>query len=210
MARMTTGPFHGIVCDGSATISAPPDMALIRVGVGVTDALAARAFQLATDALGRLRERVRAFDVPDADVSESRLNLTTHWEQGEPRGYACDAALTVHVARLELTRPLLVALTEAGANRVDGVAYDVADARPLHDQARRDAVADALHKAECYARAAGVRIGAVRSITATSQDPAPRRFAAMAAGGGGGSSDLTPGVVTFRADVTMALDIIQP
>ncbi len=51
-----------------------------------------------------------------------------------------------------------------GANTLNGVAFGLQDPDPALDAARKDAVADARRKAELYAAAAGVKLGAIQSI----------------------------------------------
>ena len=60
---------------------------------------------------------------------------------------------------------MLQALLEAGANDFSGLSFGLQDPRPVEDEARRAAIADARAKAELYAEAAGVTLGPIRSIT---------------------------------------------
>ncbi len=72
-------------------------------------------------------------------------------------------------------------LLAAGANDIGGVNFMVSNASKWLDEARPKAIADARRKAEIYAKAAGVAIGAPLSI---SEDPssspiAPKMFRAV-------------------------------
>ena len=51
-------------------------------------------------------------------------------------------------------------LVGAGANDIGGIAFAVSQASKLLDDAREQAIADARRKAEIYAKAAGVTLGA--------------------------------------------------
>jgi uncharacterized protein len=62
-------------------------------------------------------------------------------------------------------------LVGAGANDIGNVNFEVSQASKLLDDAREKAVADARRKAEIYARAAGVTLGAPMSI---SEEGAPQ------------------------------------
>ncbi len=56
-------------------------------------------------------------------------------------------------------------LVGAGANDIGGINFSVSNASKLLDEAREQAIADARRKAEIYAKAAGVTLGAPLSIS---------------------------------------------
>ena len=56
-------------------------------------------------------------------------------------------------------------LVGAGANDIGGINFTVTQASKLLDEAREKAIADARRKAEIYAKAAGVTLGAPLSIS---------------------------------------------
>ena len=73
-----------------------------------------------------------------------------------------------------LVVPALDALVTAGANQMNGIDFAIKDSAPLLAQARADAVNDARAKAETYAKAAGVSLGPILSISENgSQGPRP-------------------------------------
>jgi uncharacterized protein len=68
-------------------------------------------------------------------------------------------------------------LVGAGANDIGGINFMVSGASKLLDQAREQAIADARRKAEIYAKAAGVTLGAPLSISEGGGSPMPMSFA---------------------------------
>ena len=66
------------------------------------------------------------------------------------------------------------ALVNAGANEMNGVSFAIRDSDPLLAQARGKAVADARSRAETYAKAAGVDLGNILSISEGGAVEAPR------------------------------------
>ena len=71
-------------------------------------------------------------------------------------------------------------LVGAGANDIGGINFMVSQASKLLDEAREQAIADARRKAEIYAKAAGVTLGAPLSISEGGA-PAPMFRRKMAA-----------------------------
>ncbi len=64
-------------------------------------------------------------------------------------------------------------LVGAGANEIGGINFVVTQASKLLDDAREQAIADARRKAEIYAKAAGVTLGAPLSISEAGLRPQP-------------------------------------
>ena len=99
---------------------------------------------------------------------------------------------------------MIDALAEAGANRLQGVSFDVAEPRPHLDAARERAVADARARAELYAGAAGVTLGPVVSIRETVEMPGPIMMRAEAADA---AVPIAAGTVTLSAQVEVVYAI---
>ena len=75
--------------------------------------------------------------------------------------------------------PALDALVAAGANQINGMNFSIHDPAALLAEARAEAVADARAKAETYAKAAGVTLGPILSISENGNGgPRPMVFAA--------------------------------
>jgi uncharacterized protein YggE len=156
--------------------------------------------------------------VPDAAVGSSRLDLTTIW--GYPGGsrkflgYQCQAAFAIESANLDDLQQLLVDLIAAGANEIDGIDFDVSSKPELRAQARQKAVAAARSKAELYAEAAGVRLGAVVHIDDVDpEQPGVERYRGhghAAVPDAASEQELTPGHVVVSAAVVLGFAIAAP
>ena len=79
-------------------------------------------------------------------------------------GYRVANRIAVKVRALDRLGAMLDAVVAAGADRLDGVRFSIAEPERFADAARREAMADARRKAEIYATAAGVRVGRVLDI----------------------------------------------
>ena len=55
-------------------------------------------------------------------------------------------------------------LVVLGANQMNGLTFDVSKAETLKDDARKEAIANALRRAKLYAEAAGAEVGEVIAI----------------------------------------------
>jgi uncharacterized protein len=201
----------GITAYSTASVQAAPDLVRLRFHVSRVQQTPAQAFAAAAEAVGAVRQAIRACRVPDAGVQRSRLSLKSQWSYGNDRkflGYQCQASFSVESRDLDGVQRLLVDIVAAGTNEIESVDFDVIDKPGLRAQARRAAVAAARRKAELYAAEAGVRLGAVVHI----EDEDPERVqgqyrSASSSEMGASELGLAPGHVVVSAAVTLGFAI---
>ena len=73
--------------------------------------------------------------------------------------------MTIRLRDVTKVASVIDMLVGAGANDIGGINFMVSAASKLLDEAREQAFADARRKAEIYAKAAGVTLGAPLSIS---------------------------------------------
>jgi len=164
-----------ISVSGEASVSAPPDLAMIDAGVGSDAKTAREAAETNNAAMAKVLQALKAAAIDDKDYQTSRLSLQPQYAPNRPGqasviGYHASNRISVKLHDVTKVAGLIDALVGAGANDVGNIYFAVAEPSKLLDQAREKAVADARRKAEIYARAAGVTLGMPLSI---SEDGAP-------------------------------------
>lgn len=167
-------PRH-ITVTGSGEVQVIPDVATIRAGVETRSETALDALTSNAAEMQAVFDALAAQGIEATDIQTSQLNLnqiydTRPTETGEPPavlGYQASNVVTVRVHDLGQLGTIIDALGTAGANRLDGITFGIAEPRPHLDDARRAAVADARSKAELLVEAAGVTLGSVMSIDET-------------------------------------------
>jgi uncharacterized protein YggE len=128
---------------------------------------------------------LKKLGVADKDIQTSNFQVSPQMTQAAnqaPRlsGYQVNNQVRVHLADVGKLGGALDVLVTAGANQMNGIDFTISNPAPLLDQARTQAVADAKAKAQTYAQAAGVSLGAILSIS-ESDNSGPRPvFAPMA------------------------------
>jgi uncharacterized protein len=159
-----------ITVSGEATISVAPDLAQVEAGV-TSDAKTAREASEANNAaMGKLLMALKAAGIDARDIQTSRLSLQP---QSAPNrsttnaivGYRASNQVTVRLRDVTKVASTIDLLVGAGANDIGGINFMVSQASKLLDDAREQAVADARRKADIYAKAAGVTVGAPFSIS---------------------------------------------
>jgi uncharacterized protein YggE len=102
-------------------------------------------------------------------------------KDGQPptlRGYRVSNQVVVLVRDLGNLGTVLDDLVSAGANQIQGLAFEVSKAETLKDDARKDAIANALRRAKLLATAAGAEVGQVLQISEETTPDTPVVFAA--------------------------------
>jgi uncharacterized protein len=155
---------------GEATVSVPPDLAQVDAGV-TSDAKTAREASEANNAaMGKVLLALKGAGIAEKDFQTSQLSLQPQYPPNRSGpspivGYRASNRVTVRVRDVTKVASLIDTLGGAGANDIGGINFMVSQASKLLDDARTQAVADARRKAEIYAKAAGVTLGAPLSIS---------------------------------------------
>ena len=159
-----------ITVSGEATISVPPDQAQVEAGVTSDGKTAREASEANNAAMGKLLLALKAAGIDAKDIQTSRLSLQPQSapnHTGAPAivGYRASNHVTIRLHDVTKTAGVIDMLVGAGANDIGGINFMVSQASKLLDDAREQAVADARRKADIYAKAAGVTLGAPLSIS---------------------------------------------
>lgn len=201
----------GVTAFGAASVRAVPDLARIQVSVIRIEATPEAAFAATAGGVHAVREALRQLGLADTAVENSRLGLQSHWDgYGENRrfvGYKCTSSFAIETPDLEQIQQLLVDVVAAGAHHVESVEFDVRAKPELRAQARRDAVEAARRKAQLYAEAAGVQLGAVVHIEDVDPERLREQFRGHGGGAGSAGEDLAPGHVVVSAAVALGFSI---
>ena len=176
-------PTSRIVVMGEGRVAGAPDMATLRMGVQAEAPRAEAALDAASEAAGSLIEALRGAGVAEADLQTSELTLGPRYEvRGDADAIVAYVASNVVTARLRDLRAMgdvMAAASEAGANRIDGLSFELSDPDAAMAEARGRAVEDARAAAETLAEAAGGSLGPVLRIEEGTSRATPQPYAAL-------------------------------
>ncbi len=198
---------------GEASIAATPDMATVSLGVTTEGATAAEAMAANSKALATVLERLKSAGIAENDVQTSNLSLNPNWvgyDSGQTptiSNYIASNMLNVRVRDLASLGSVLDASIADGANTLNGITFELSAPRPVQDEARKSAVADAAAKAALYAEAAGVKLGKVASISEQQNygGPMPVFMDAKA----GTPVPVAGGQIALQSSVTVTYEIAE-
>jgi uncharacterized protein YggE len=208
-ARAQTEPPAMISVTGEAQVSVPPDLAHIDGGVTSEAKTAREASEANNAAMGKVLLALKGAGIDEKDYQTSRLSLQPQNSSSKPGGpstivgYRASNRVTIRLRDIAKVANVIDTLVGAGANDIGGINFTVSQASKLLDEAREQAIADARRKAEIYARAAGVTLGAPLSITEGGA-PGPILYRRMAAPMAAAGVPVAQGEETLQVTVSVS------
>jgi len=200
---------------GEASVAAPPDLARFDAGVASDGKTAREAADANNAAIGKVLLALKGAGVEEKDYQTSLLALQPQYAPNRSgpspiTGYRASNRVTIKLRDVGKVATVIDALVAAGANDVGNISFTVSQPSKLLDDAREKALADARRKAEIYAKAAGVTLGAPISISEGGA-PAPVFRARMVAAPMATSAPIAQGeeMLSVTVDVTWAIKQAQ-
>jgi uncharacterized protein YggE len=164
----------------TGSVSGEPDIAHISTGV-VSEAETAReAVSRNTAVMKKVVDGLKAAGVAAKDIQTSSFNVEPryqHSDDGRPPAIIGYRALNqVHIVARDIAKlgEVLDHAVTLGANQLGGIHFEVSKAETLQDDARKQAMANALRRAQLYAAAAGAELGEVLTIAEEVRMDLPR------------------------------------
>jgi len=165
-----------VTAEGSSTRT--PDLATYSAGVTTQGATASEALTSNSAQMKRVIGALKQAGIADRDIQTSNLNLNPvyaqpkrtpdgNYEDGPQRivGYQATNTVSVRQRKIEEMGKVVDALVKAGANQVNGPNFMINEPEAAMNEARTAAMKDARARADLYARAAGLRVARIVSIS---------------------------------------------
>jgi uncharacterized protein len=210
-------PGGGVSVSGTGQVTGTPNLLRLDSSINVTRATVTTAMQDANTVMAGVQQKLKSDGVAAADLQTSGLSVQPQYTypNNTPRltGYQVSENLSVVLRDLSKAGSIITDAAQAGGDalQIGGATLDIDHDDALITSARQAAFADALAKAKTYADAAGRTLGAVTSISeSTDSQPVTfdYRMAAPAASAGAAPVPIQAGSqdVTVNVAVTWALN----
>ncbi len=202
---------------GQGQVTAQPDMARVTLGVEARRPDLADARSTVTRAVDRLLALTKELAIDPKYVNATGLQVQPDYTWNEQarkqelQGYVVSRQVEVELRDLDKLGTLLERAVSAGANQIGGASLDSTHRKELERQAMTVAVQDGRLNAETLARAAGVQLGTVRTLNASSSSPPMpmyRMAAADMAAPAPPEATYQTGDMTFAAQVSAEYDLV--
>ena len=209
---------RAVSVSGNGEVSAEPDVAHVTLGVEARKPTMAEARTAVAATVDRVLTLTRELRIDPKLVNATRLQVQPEysWNEKDRKrvllGYLVSRQVQVELRDLEQLGPLLERAVDAGVNQVNDPLLDSSRRKALEREAMTKAVEDARLNAETLARAAGVKLGPVRTMNGSSSAPPMpmyRRGAVMADMAAAPPAETyVPGEMKFSATVNVEYDLL--
>jgi uncharacterized protein len=191
-----------------------PDVARINAGVVTQAQTATEALRQNAERMTAVRAALRRAGIADRDIQTSSINLHPEYRYEERRtpeliGYRASNEVTVRFRDIAQTGRILDALVAEGANQINGPMLMIDKPEQAMDEARTAALATGRARADLYARAMGMRVRRIISVSeGGGMYPPPSPVMAMAARGGErGDVPIDPGEQTVGVTLSLSFEL---
>jgi uncharacterized protein YggE len=200
-----------LTMSGQGEERATPDTATLSAGVASEAATAAAALAANTARMQGVFAALKKLGIADKDMQTANFSVSPQMASNNTQpphviGYQVSNQVQIRLDDVGKLGAALDALVSAGANQMNGVEFSIRDSALLMTQARTDAVADAKTKADTYAKAAGVTLGPILSIS-ESDNMGPRPVFMAVRAMAGKAVPVAAGETSVTANVAMVWEI---
>jgi len=209
---------------GDAQLSKPADRAKLSIGVVTEAEDSAEALELNSVRTQSVLDALRRIGLSEGEYQTGRFRVRPVYSprpKQAPRswrpqiiGYEVSNTLNVKTTQLELAGKLIQAASEAGANTIDNIRFDLEDRRKFRDEAIALAASHARSDARTLALASGVKLVRILSVNLDNVGSIqPRRYEASAMLRAAPEADMAPpieaGDVSITSSVTVVYEIAE-
>lgn len=210
-----------ITVEGQGEVFATPDTAIVTSGVTTDGATAREALDANTKAMADLVAALKEAGIESKDIQTSNFSVNPQYIYSDQRnengytlppkisGYQVYNGVSVRVRALADLGTILDKMVTVGANTIGGVSFSVAETRPLLDEARKAAFADAKAKAAIYGGVAEVELGRIASIQESTGygQPQPYMMKAEIQMDAGAPVPVEAGQISYTVNVTVQWEL---
>lgn len=207
----------GLWATGEGIVNIAPDVAVLTVGVEAQRPTVAQARNETAAAMDKLMQALKARGVAEKDIRTSQFSITPVYRYDDRTknqvldGYRVSNVVTTKIRNLSNAGPIIDDAVVAGGDlaRVQGISFTLDNPAPQRDQARSEAVKQAVAKAKQMAADAGVTLGKVLYLSESGGFEAPQPVALRAAAPGVADSTtpISPGELQVRISVQIVYEI---
>jgi len=203
-----TGDRRTISVSGQGQVAVTPDMATVTFGVesSGTDLVATQGDN-ATRTQAAI-DKLKGRGINPKDLQTTGYNVQPQYDKDQKlTGYRVTNTVRATVRDLSKLGATIDAAVGAGANRVSGISFDVANKAEALKGARGAAVADARQKAELYAQLTNTTLGGVLTLSETVATPEYRAAQPAAAAAPAATTPIEAGQGSITITVSVVYEI---
>ncbi|MEO5611849.1 MAG: SIMPL domain-containing protein [Sphingomicrobium sp.] len=206
----------GTKLDITATgeVTRVPDVAIISAGVVTRSTTATGAIQENADRMEKVRGALKRAGIADKDIQTSNISLNPEYryENNQPpqlTGYTATNQVSIRFRDIRNSGRILDALVSQGANQINGPNLTIDHPESALDEARAKAATAGRARAELYARALGMRVVRLLSVSESGgySSPPPMPVVMEARAMDAAQTKIDPGEQKLQVSLAMTFEL---
>lgn len=203
----------GITVNGEGVVKVTPDRAKIKVRVEHQGQTANEVKTQTDQSINQVLDFLKNEKISANDYQIDYINLNKQYDYNtKETTYKAEQSVTITLKDIDRYSTIMTGLMKSGINRIDGVTFEDSQLEKHQKEARLKAVANAREKAEDYANALNLKLGAAQMLTEANGGSAPRTLALQAmsfdaSNAGGDSSPIAVGQIEIKQQVEVRFGI---
>lgn len=170
-AVINNGNQNNLAVNGDGKVFAKPDTFLLTVVASEKSKTTKEGFALVGTKVTALQKIMKDNGILEKDIQSVNIaiNPNYNYDNGKSTidGFIATHGLAVKIRNLDSIDAILAGVSGVAGVQIQSTAYDIDDKTALYHEARDLAIAKARQKAEDMAKASGVSLGKVVSISET-------------------------------------------
>lgn len=163
-----------ISVSASGYVMAQPDLAQVNVGVTTEAGSAKEALEKNSKLFQAVLDGVKKLGIAAKDIATAQFQVNPvyarrkssgGYSRNKIDGFRVRNSATVTVRNIKQTGAVIDRAAELGANEIGAITFVVSDIETRLDEARREAMRNAVRRAKLYAEAGDTTLGAIRTIS---------------------------------------------
>jgi len=175
-----------ISLSATGAVKTTPDKVDITTGVTSEGQTARDALDKNTEAMTKVVDGLKKAGIDAKDIQTTNFSVSPVYEQRKQgqaafiTGYRVTNQVHIIVRDTKKLGDILDTVVSVGANQIGSISFGVSEPEALEDEARKQAIRNAIADAKLYAETAGVELGPVLTITEEDGGYIPRYAEAAA------------------------------
>jgi uncharacterized protein YggE len=205
-------PVRTINVSGQGEVYLNPDVAYVYVGVHTQSSDVAKALKENNIQAQAVASSLQELGVESKDIQTTNFNVYPQPQTG-PQGeildtqYMVDNTVYITLRDLQKLGDLLSVVVRSGANRINGITFDVLDKSKALSEARKNAIDNARAQAEELTKAAGVKLGQLQTMNVSATNMPVPMFEGKGGGGVAPTTPVSAGQLVLRVDANLTFEI---
>lgn len=214
--QITTNSQNSISVNGDGQVFAKPDTFILQVAVEEKTKTTEEGFAAVAKKIGAIQKLMKDNGIADKDIQSVNISINPNYNYDNGKttvdGFVATHGLRIKIRKLESVDTILTGVSTIAWVQIQNTSYDIDDKTEFYREARHLAITKAHQKAEDMAKATGITVGKVVSIS-ESQSYNPPMYgnqmmkASMVADGGREGGTISAGQLEISTTISINYEI---